>query len=294
MIARRESGLRWGVDTWVLIAYPVEVAAEMIQGAGFGSLEYCYEHFVDGNDNRTIGERVRALADLSSTLSIEPSQMHAPYGELDRELASSNEGTRAKGIETAKEWLHRAVTLGVRVLVFHTALDLAEVVSSTEEYVNHSKSVNRDVFTAIGRMGGDLGVRVAIENRLERIFGSRPKDLLEIVSADPDNLGVCLDTGHANFNHLDCGSFVEELGSRLWATHIHDNDRRSDQHLIPYMGSVDWNGFFRALERVQYKGAAILEIPGDKADERLCANRLELVGEMFSEGRAQGTSGPNP
>ena len=41
---------------------------------------------------------------------------------------------------------------------------------------------------------------------------------------------------------------LERLKDRLIALHIHDNDGSSDQHKIPFTGSVDWPRFMRIVD----------------------------------------------
>ena len=42
--------------------------------------------------------------------------------------------------------------------------------------------------------------------------------------------------------------------------HIHDNDGRSDQHLTPGLGNIDWNGFAKALKDICFNGVLNLEV----------------------------------
>ena len=101
------------------------------------------------------------------------------------------------------------------------------MVCEVRSVASHVRDANVRAFKEIGRMARDVGVRVAVENRLEGVFGFKPRDLLEIVSSDPDTLGVCFDTGHANVNGLACHEFAREVDDSLIATHVHDNDGRS-------------------------------------------------------------------
>ncbi len=272
---------RWGVDTWVLEAFPIEKAVHILEEEGFECFEYAYEHFKEDDLRGTVSSRIRKLSGEVSTLSIEPSQMHAPYGELDSQLASPDETTRSKGIKKAKEWLEYAGILGVKVLVFHPAWNKREIRPSSKEDTQQSKTWNREVFPKIGRFGGEVGVKVALENRDDPVFGSRLEDLLDIVEMDPDNLGVCLDTGHANINGFACGRFAIDLGEHLIATHIHDNDGQSDQHLLPFVGNIDWDDFLDAIDRCHYGGRMIVEVPGSDTDQRICLDKIKLVKRLM-------------
>ena len=49
------------------------------------------------------------------------------------------------------------------------------------------------------------------------------------------------------------------MGSRVKALHLNDNDFRSDGHLIPYQGKIDWEDVLRALAEVDYSGGFTFE-----------------------------------
>ena len=47
---------------------------------------------------------------------------------------------------------------------------------------------------------------------------------------------------------------IRILGPRVQALHIHDNDFRSDQHLPPYLGALDWDAITASLAVLGYSG----------------------------------------
>ena len=273
---------RWGIDTWMLEALPLEKAVRALDDAGIECLEYAYECFGRFEKEGTMLEKIRVLLDESSTCKIEPSQMHAPYGELDVQLASDDDPVRSQAIDRARHWLEYANMLGVAVMVFHTAWNPERDGPSIAGQISHARDDNLRAFKVIGQIATDVGVRVAVENRLEGTYGSKPADLLEIIGVNTDALGVCLDTGHANVNGLSCDQFMQEVNGHLIATHIHDNDGRSDQHLLPFMGNINWASFVRSLDLISYSGPLILEVPGSDHDVGLCSNRLALAKELLS------------
>lgn len=77
---------------------------------------------------------------------------------------------------------------------------------------------------------------------------------------DRPNVGICLDVGHAHYMGLPLDACVRQIGSRLIALHIHDNNRHDDQHLIPYMGTLDWESLYRGLRETRYAGIFTLEV----------------------------------
>ena len=41
--------------------------------------------------------------------------------------------------------------------------------------------------------------------------------------------------------------------------HVHDNNGRTDTHLLPYFGTIDWEPFLDALYKIGYGGCFNLE-----------------------------------
>ncbi|MBO3842814.1 MAG: sugar phosphate isomerase/epimerase, partial [Candidatus Brockarchaeota archaeon] len=127
--------------------------------------------------------------------------------------------------------------------------------------VEKTKLANLRFFKEVSKYASEHGVKIAVENRLETSYSFLPKDLSDLIeNVGSDNLGVCLDTGHANVNKLNISKMFESLREYLVATHVHDNDGSQDQHLPPLMGGIDWDEVVNALSRIGYNRPLILEI----------------------------------
>jgi sugar phosphate isomerase/epimerase len=104
------------------------------------------------------------------------------------------------------------------------------------------------------------GVTFCVENMPPGVFpGSRMSELFEIVdNVNRPEIALALDTGHA---HISAHEVSETLaaGRRLLTTHVHDNDGRQDVHWPPGQGSVDWAGWIKALDEIDYRGPILLE-----------------------------------
>lgn len=102
----------------------------------------------------------------------------------------------------------------------------------------------------------------------------------------------CLDTGHLLLLGKDIKNAMVELGHRIEAFHVHDNDGLNDQHLAPYMGRLDWNRFVEGLKAIGFDGTMSFETFNvwNCVDHELCPSVLRLIaetGRMFVK-RAQG------
>ena len=110
----------------------------------------------------------------------------------------------------------------------------------------------------------EAGVGLCVENMIKRAmthlrrFGETPEDIL--AAADALDIGVCLDTGHANCSGLDVADAVRKLGPRLRMVHINDNLGLGDDHLPPFLGNADWRAIFAALRECGYPGDCNFEV----------------------------------
>jgi D-psicose/D-tagatose/L-ribulose 3-epimerase len=101
------------------------------------------------------------------------------------------------------------------------------------------------------------GVTLAIEplNRFETYFLNITADLAALCDeVDHPNVGILLDTFHANIEEKDIAAAFRTAGRRLKHVHTCENDRG-----IPGSGHVEWAGVFQALRDVRYDGWLTIE-----------------------------------
>lgn len=100
----------------------------------------------------------------------------------------------------------------------------------------------------------ELNVKVAFEN-------TKIKGYLEYVLGNikDDNVGICFDAGHCHVHFNDEFNF-EFFKDRIFAVHLHDNDKSDDLHLLPFDGTIDWKNVIEKLKECNYNGPITLEI----------------------------------
>ena len=101
-------------------------------------------------------------------------------------------------------------------------------------------------------------------NGRARGHGQQPldrADLVEILerSFEGADLGICMDVGHAHMLG-DTAEAIETTSEYLVTTHIHDNRRQSDDHLVPFQGSINWAATIMAFEKIGYDGVLMYEV----------------------------------
>lgn len=155
------------------------------------------------------------------------------------------------------------------------------------------------------------GVRAAMETVFEDHYGV-PKDQRSHFCGDIEELaavidrfndpmvGCCWDFGHARIgvgdkNHAD---MIRRFGKKIFCTHVHDNVGylRTDLHLPPFMGDINWEDVMPALKDAGYEGSLTFELaygsfPDDKVTEY--AKELYHIGEILTGMFDKTTGGEN-
>ncbi|HOH18725.1 MAG TPA: TIM barrel protein, partial [Bacilli bacterium] len=73
-------------------------------------------------------------------------------------------------------------------------------------------------------------------------------------------LKFCFDSGHANAFTKNIEQFPwEKYQSYLHCLHLHDNNGLRDQHLPPFLGTINWTLLISNLKRCQYQGPLTVE-----------------------------------
>ena len=124
-------------------------------------------------------------------------------------------------------------------------------------------------------------VTVCIENMpFTAAQFSRACRMIELVEEiDHPLFKMCLDTGHVAVFGDDCGEAVKRIGKHLAALHVHDNNGTADQHILPYLGVINWEGFVKALGEIGFSGTLSFETAPKKIlpKDELEAARIKLA-----------------
>lgn len=136
---------------------------------------------------------------------------------------------------------------------------------------NKSPEENAEMYLELLPFAKGCGVKIATENMWnwdhEKGHSSfaacaTGESFCQHVDAVGDPFFVaCLDLGHAEMKGSGNGAanMIRQLGHRLQALHIHDNDRLHDSHQIPYSMEIDFDGIVKALKEIGYNGYFTLE-----------------------------------
>lgn len=191
------------------------------------------------NPSSDIGkDYVRLLERYSKDYELNYVQSHVPY---PHDYMALSYVERKYSDDLIKKAIEYSITLGVRAVVIHP------VKGSIEDNASYLEK-----FLPLFE-GSDS--KLALENMESRDEISQSSQLLAIIEAiGTDHLGICLDTGHAHMRGLDVAEEVKAYSKHLIATHIADNHGSSDEHLLPFFGTICWEEVMKAFRSIDYRG----------------------------------------
>lgn len=153
------------------------------------------------------------------------------------------------------------------------------------------------LLTELGKRTADLGIPVGYHNHMNNL-GERPEEVRAVMDAvDPRFVKLQLDTAHYQQGGGDPVAAVSEYKDRLLFLHIKDlepqtpvpggtGDEARDYRFVELgRGKVNLKGVFAALDKINFKGWAVIEldrVPGDartpKESAVICRKYVESLG----------------
>ena len=99
----------------------------------------------------------------------------------------------------------------------------------------------------------DKNIKIAFEN-------TKIKGYLEYIidNIKESNVGICYDSGHCHLHFNDEFKF-DKFKNKIFAVHLHDNDKSDDLHLMPFDGTIDWKETMYNLKKENFDGYITLE-----------------------------------
>ena len=252
-----------------------ERAIELVAKAGFDAWDFSmfamckYDwktnsllenpHPLASGDYLKFARRLKQVADDNGIIC---NQAHAPFPVSHPQIR----GCLKRAIECAAE-------VGCDVCVIHP---------------NNSKSAeeNAEFYNELLPFAKECGIRIAAENMWNWNKEKRDADIAACATGEDfckhidlvgdDHLVACLDIGHAEMRSIGTSAveMIKQLGHRLQALHIHDNDNRYDLHQLPFTMKIDFESVVKALKEIGYSGYFTLE-----ADQYLGAYTEENIFE---------------
>ena len=184
------------------------------------------------------------------------------------------------------EFVRRHGELSPRAIVVHAgcAFGASSNLDTFNAFKDNCRRFGRGETLAIiaenaSRMADEAarhGMKLALENMGRLLPVGDMASLGQVVAlTGRDNVGFCVDSGHAHCCGEDVVAWLEFAGGRLFETHFHDNSARAagasgefveaagiDEHLFPGLGTINWRNVIESLGSAGYARPVMFECPG--------------------------------
>jgi sugar phosphate isomerase/epimerase len=233
----------------------VEIAAH-----GFDAVEvFALRSHFDYRDRRA----AIALAEWLDDTRLSLHSLHSPIArtyagsgkwEEGVSIASADEPRRKAAVDEVRATLEVAAAVPYNTLVQHCGVPVPYASAGD----NSTGALLRSL-EDLAPVAKQFGVRIAVEVIPNEI--STPSALVELLESEIDAgaLGICMDVGHARMMG-DVVDAIETCSGHIITTHLHDNRGRSDDHLVPGKGVIDWDATMLAFQKVGYDGVWMFEL----------------------------------
>lgn len=250
---------------------------ERIRNAGFDGIEiFCARQHFDYHDQAQINELGHWFRDSSLQLH----SLHSPLYSDDvwgrsgpnavMDITEPLKARRIAVVDEIKRALEVAETVPCRYLVQH--------IGASEQEVDQRKlDAAFSSLDEIKSFAGQRGVEVLLENIPNEL--SSAVRLNDFLTQTHLNLNYCFDIGHAHMGNGVKAEF-ELMKERIRSTHLHDNDGRSDLHLFPGKGSIDWKEAMRLLRSRADQYPLLLELKEVPGMERPGEDAKRVIADL--------------
>ena len=230
-----------------------------IAGYGFEAIElFATRSHFDYHDRSAIGQLAQWLKETGLRLH----SIHAPItdrfgasGEgTSYSTASADNARRQVAVREAEAALGIAREIPTKFMVVHLGVPGARAASGDNSRAATTRSAEE-----ICTLTDPLGVRLALEVIPNDLSSAQAVVTMLDRDFEGTSVGLCMDFGHA---HLmgDVADAIEIAAEHLITTHVHDNKRREDDHLVPYQGTIDWPAALVTMRKIGYDGTYMMEL----------------------------------
>jgi len=232
-------------------------ALKCLRQAGFRYADYSF--IADFRERTGIyGENpethIAQVAETAEQSGIQLVQAHSPMGSPISQDNSAFLQDTIVSVEACGKW-------GIPNLVVHAGY--AYGLTKQETFQK-----NKEFFLPILHTAETYGVNILVENfdkmtSPNRYWTDNAPDLLEQIELiDHPLCHAIWDVGHGNLQELPQHEALTLLGGHVRALHIHDNLGDRDAHLMPYLGTVNWDSVMHGLLDIGYNGYFTFEVGG--------------------------------
>ena len=214
----------------------------------------------------------KEISEYAKRNNIKFVQSHAPdVNPLKGEDAYRN------AIEKTVRAMEICEYLNIPCSVIHPGWDEK---ASRDEWFERNYKFFKELFPVMEKTGVTLLHENTTNANMPWYFSKTGKDMREFSEyVNHPLFDSCWDTGHANIEGNQYNEIIE-IGDDLRALHINDNRGAQDEHIIPFMGTMNMDEVICALKAINYKGYFTFESGSTlRSAQYWFGNRKEFEGD---------------
>ena len=232
----------------------IDEALPKISEAGFSNIEILLEPpYFDGDSFD-----VKKIQALTQKHGLTVRVGHSPIEETD--CGSVDESKRAASVDLIGNCFEPLASIGAEIVVVHINGPFTEYTLDTRQA---SLDQSKKSLIELSRQAESAGIKIAVENLPHHSMprpGHSMAEILELIADLSENVGLCLDVGHAQISGHDPVEELRIAASRLLSLHLQDVDGQKDSHWIPGKGVIDWEALIRELNDMKFTGPRMIEV----------------------------------
>ena len=229
-----------------------EEKVKLICDAGFKYIDIDFSN-IDVFMGSRWEDKAKKLNEYAKSLGAKFVQAHSP--------CSANpvvyDEKREPFIEETKRSFEVCKILGIENMVVHNG---SVIGMDKKTFFEENEKFSHELFPIMEKTGVNMCIENStVINMAERYFFFDGCDMREFIEKlNHPLLKACWDTGHANIENHHYKDIMD-LGNHLTTIHVHDNNGRNDEHMMPYTGTMNFDELMCGLIDSGYKGYFTLE-----------------------------------
>ncbi len=274
-----------GLSTGCFYQTSIFDCLESILHSGFGMIEICsFPAHLNYHDKDAVTHAAKRIRELG----MEAYSFHAPFAD-DIDITTFDEQKREHACREIIQAAEAAAIMEVRYFVIHPGPEKGD-------FPHHERQQRTEnavrILNRVSERCRELGVGFVLENMLPHLFTGHVQDLLWILGAlEATDTKICLDTGHAYLSG-DFPTVAGKLLGHVSMLHACDNHGKYDDHLPPGYGKIPWWDLMQQLVQINFNGALIMEIAGNKDRETILEGAKR--GRLYLRDLSRKISIPTP
>jgi len=143
--------------------------------------------------------------------------------------------------------------------IVHAVIHTISAPKTTYEDSEKMVTKNIEYLTPFAEQAQKYGVKLVFENMRSpkekegyHRYGSTADEIIRF--ADYFSMENCWDFGHAHTTGLVQSVEIAKFEKRLAVLHVNDNHGNDDEHLMPFLGTIDWIDAMKGLKATGFSG----------------------------------------